>query len=158
MAWAIGIGIFLLLLAAFPRFAIGLVVVFGLAVFAVFSAVNTANKRMAERRAMVTVSTGYDAQRCTPAHPVLVTITNRASATVSATSFTLKGYASGYSDPIYDSGYGQFRDDRIIEPQGNWATCWTVPRRAYNVSEELAAAFPPSSVIWRAENVRPALR
>lgn len=149
MAWVVGIGIFLLLLAAFPRFTIGLVALAGLGIFAIFTATNTANKRAAERRAMVVVSAGYDVQRCAPDYPVAVTITNRAPSTVSSTSFTLKGYASGHSDPIYDSGYGQYRDDRIIEPGNAWATCWTVPRRAYNVSEQRAAAFPPSAVIWR---------
>lgn len=158
MVWVVGIGIFLLLLFMFPRFTLGLIAIIGVTIFILFERANTNNRQAAERRALVGVTAGYDASRCSIDYPILVSIMNRSPQTVVSTSFTLKGYASGHSDAIYDSGYGSYRDDRIIEPGGGWSICWSVPRRSYNVSEERAAAYPPSSMIWRVDDVSPAFQ
>ena len=162
MAWVIGIGIFLFLLFAFPRpvvgLIVGLVVLCGVVIggFSLWEKIK--NDERAQKYAAVSVTVTRDLERCSPEYPLLVHIVNGSEDTVAKISFDILGHLAGYSDPLYDSGYGYYSSDRIIASGSEWTNCWPLPQQASGASEQRIALNPPESLIWSVKTKRPTFR
>lgn len=131
MAWIVGTGLLLLLLFAFPRQMIGLLLVLLFAAGGIFLVLKQKGDRQAEERArvrsQVTVAVRYDPDLCAPSHPLAITVSNGADRTLKKVSFDLKGYRPGYSDPVLEGSWFDYSTDRIILPSQDWLTCWSAP-------------------------------
>ena len=158
MAWVVGIGIFLFLLFAFPRSMGALIVLCGLAIggFLLWQKLEIDNR--ARERAAISITVSYDLERCSSDFPLFIEIVNGSDRTLEAVSFGIEGRRTGYSEPLYDSGYLGYSSDRIIASNDGWANCWTLPRQAYGASDQIIALNPPDTLTWSAKNPSPRFR
>lgn len=155
MAWVIGIGIFLFLLFAFPRAMLGLIALCGLGIGGFLLWTKLDSDKRARETAAISITVTYDLERCSPEYPLFVGIVNASDNTLEAVSFGIEGHRTGYSEPLYDSGYLGYSSDRIIASGDGWANCWTLPRQAYGAAEQSIALNPPSTLVWTAKNPSP---
>lgn len=158
MAWVIGIGIFLFLFFTFPRAMGGLIALCGLAIGGFLLWIKLENDNRARERASISITASYDLERCSSDFPLLIGIVNGSDKMLEAVSFGVEGYRAGYSDPLYDSGYLGYSSDRIIASNDGWTNCWTLPRQAYGVSDQIIATNPPDTLSWSAKNPSPRFR
>jgi len=100
----------------------------------------------------------YDLERCSSDFPLFIGIVNGSDRTLEAVSFGIEGHRTGYSEPLYDSGYLGYSSDRIIASNDGWANCWTLPRQAYGASDQIIAMNPPDTLTWSAKNPSPRFR
>lgn len=100
----------------------------------------------------------YDLERFSSEFPLFVEIVNGFDRTLEAVSFGIEGYRTGYSEPLYGSGYLGYSLDRIIASNDGWASCWTLPRQAYGASDQVIALNLPATLTWSAKNPSPRFR
>jgi hypothetical protein len=158
LAWVVGIGGALYLLFRFPRpslIFIGVVVAIGAAMVGFPYAQDQLSKRKA---AKVMGKVFYDLEKCSVEYPLWIEIINKSDDTVEKFSFTIEGHIEGYSNPLYDSGYSGYSDDRIIPSGFSAANCWHPPRQAYGASEQRVALNPPETLVWTMKDIRPTFR
>jgi hypothetical protein len=155
MAWVIGIGVFLLLLFAFPRAMLSLVAILVIIIGSWFAWTYAQDQRRQADVALTKVLAVYDQGRCPADFPLLVKITNESGKTLERVSFSLKAFREGYSSPLYESGFRNYVTDRIIPPQSEWQTCWSVPQPSYSASTESIAANPLNTLEWRSDSILP---
>ncbi len=106
-------------------------------------------------RASVAIKVRHDLSKCSPEFPLLVQIQNGSEDALEKVFFGVEGTRSGYSDPVYESGYQGYSTDKIIASGGAWSGCWMVPQKAYGVADQNIALFPPEALNWVAMNTRP---
>ena len=139
MVWVIGVGIFLVLLFAFPR-QMGYLF---LGLLGIAAALYFANQLEQAQKSKVSVRAAFDKAVCAnPEFPIAVWISNGASKTVTHTSFRLAGYRPSHSSAVA-SQFAQ--TDRIIEPGGIYSACWQPPSTFNSPPLDL------SSLNWEAE-------
>lgn len=155
MAWVVGIGVFLFLLFAFPRAMGGLIVLCGLVIggFLLWEKLERDNR--ARESAAISIIVSYDLERCSSDFPLFVGVVNGSDRTLEAVSFGIEGHRTGFSRAVYDSGYLGYSSDRIVSSGDGWGNCWSLPRQAYDVSEQTLSLNPPSTLTWSAKNVSP---
>ena len=158
MAWAIGIGLFLFLLLVFPRRTMGLTALCGVALGGFLLWTKMKNDERDRKRATIVVTVVHDLEQCSPEVPLFVQISNHSDDTVEKVSFAFKGYRSGYSKPVYDSGYSGYSSDRIIKGGDDWGSCWPLPRKAHGTSQQGIASTPPETLVWTVTNISPIFR
>jgi hypothetical protein len=158
MEWIVGVGVFLVLLFVFPRAMGGLIVLCGLVIGGFLLWTKLESDSRAREREAVSITATYDIARCSPEYPLLISIGNGSSKTIEAISFGIEGHRTGYSAPLYDSGYAGYSSDRIITRGSSWVTCWSLPRQVYGVSEQSVDLNPPNTLIWSAKNQSPRFR
>lgn len=158
MAWVIGVGIFLLLLFAFPRAIVGLIILCVVLIGSYQLWMKIEQDERAKKKASVTVTVNYDLERCRPEYPLFVRIQNGADDTVEAVSFGVAGRRAGYSNPIYESRFLEYSSDRIIASGDSWTSCWALPDPAYSASEQKIEQNPPETLVWTVEHTSPSFR
>lgn len=140
MGWAIGIGVFLFLLFAFPEQMLGLIglcLLIGLAVVAYFWINDLKERRVASQ---IGVAASYAPSLCSPNFPIMVTTQNNTRRVVTKVYFNLVGFRPNHSDSVA-SAYQS--SDRILKPSEAYGGCYPLP---FGFS-----ATDPAAVNWRAE-------
>ena len=165
MHWVLGIGIFLFLLFTFPRAMGALLALSALAIGGFFLWIKIQSdereKRSDERekrRASVAVIVDYDLDRCSSDYPLFVGVVNRSDSTIEKLSFGIEGHRTGYSDPLYSSGYLGYTTDRIIASGDGWGSCWTLPKEASQAARRTLDLNPPENLIWSIQHISPTFR
>lgn len=125
MAWVVGIGLFLLLLFAFPKqvgVLIGLVclIAAGIGLY-----IYLQNEMAARERAKISAFASVYPSCSDPNFPLLIDFTNNSKKRVMKIFFDIRGYREGFSDAI--AGDYSRSSDRIIEPGASYTSCWTYP-------------------------------
>jgi hypothetical protein len=153
MEWVVGIGIGLFLFIRYPRpmfIVTGVVILIGGGILG--SMILDDRQRAAESQRLrdsVVISVNFDAGRCGPEHPLIVSFENRNSETLLSLSFRLTGFRDGHSEPVYQSL--SIDSDRIIRSGEKHTACWSVPSTAYGSSNPP----PPETVTWKARLAYP---
>ena len=146
MAWIVGIGIFLVLLFAFPKPMFGLIgiVAAAIGVFVLYQWNETTQRQ--EKKSKITIVTAYDPARCSdPKWPVFVGFVNKSDSTVSAIGFHLTARRKGYSNAVYNDWT---TSDKIIAPGAGFGNCWAVSE--YSLRKEEIGTTPLSDLDWTA--------
>lgn len=147
MIWFAALVTGLLLLFAFPKQMGALILMLVLGAGGLFALIHNAEQRRAEERreqlASVPVSAIFDATRCSPEFPILLTIRNNNRQTLLALSFDLIGFREGFSSPVYRT-LTTHKSDRIIAPNMIYESCWAVPRLEHGANDA-----HPASLSWR---------
>lgn len=159
IAWVLGVGIFLGLLLAFPkRMGVLIAVLVGLSIVGAggIFAYNAFEKRQREQIiGNINVVINFDTSECKEDFPLSIGIINGTEQTIQKTSFSIVGLREGHSEPLYKSNYREYSTDLIIDAGEGFGTCWSLPKRAYGISDSIIERHPPEELIWEVTNVHP---
>jgi len=129
MAWVVGIGFGLLLLFVFPKqtiaVVIGLAVVGGLLLYIEQRNNSRYYQAREEERRAIEVTAKVDSRCDDPKFPLFIGVVNRGKKALMKTSFDVKAFRPGYSDPVVSTLL--YKSDKIVEPNEGWGTCWSLP-------------------------------
>jgi hypothetical protein len=135
MEWVIGIGIFAVLLFAFPRqmgILFLILAVIGLGIWGYLSA---QSRSRALDLANLEMTASHGNPRCDAEFPILVSMTNATGKRINSISFRLEAFRPGYSANVY-SEYP--RSDRIIEPSTGYSSCWSINRYSLRTDDDVS--------------------
>lgn len=155
MAWVVGIGIFVILLFAYPKktmILVGVLLALAAAGGGLFFLDNYLDQR---KKDAVQVVVFFDLEKCSEEYPLFIGIVNGSGSTVEKVSFTVEGKREGYSDTIYRSGYADYETDKIIKDGDSIGTCWRIPPLVYGTPTTYKDRFPAKDIVWSITSVYP---
>jgi hypothetical protein len=156
MAWVLGIGVSLVLLFAFPKQMIALLVLAAVAVGGFLYLMHLEDVRRIEAnerdRAQVAIRAKADSKICNdPRYPVMVELSNRSSSrTLNSVYFSLAAHKPGYSGSVVNNTH---TSDKILAPGEKYVDCWSLdswvkPPEGYTY-DMLQWDASTNSVTWR---------
>lgn len=158
LAWVVGIVGTLFLLFRFPRQSLTSFIFVAVIAAAIGGYFYLSEQIKKNKIAKVKGAIIFDSIVCNRDFPLLIAFSNGTNEFVDRVSFAVMGHIEGYSEALYDSGFGGYSSDRIIAPNERWALCWSLPRAAYGASEQRIASHPPHTLVWTLKNVHPTFR
>jgi hypothetical protein len=136
LGWLLVAFIVLVLLVNFPKqtlvclgVAVGGAALF---IYVVFIQPQQEQSRLEQQ---VTVKVTYDAQACSQAYPLLISVENISPKTVIHVSWRVEVYRPGYSSNL--AGYpSDYDTDKIIGTMQRWSACYVLPKELAQKSLE----------------------
>ena len=109
---------------------------------------NSPEEKNRKAQAAITVSVTFDlTTKCSPAHPLHVTITNSSSRVLNRIIFSFEAYRPGYSSNLAE--WETCDCDKILSPGSSYSFCNRAPKiREAAKGEELVWRVRPYSLIW----------
>ncbi|MGH0004666.1 hypothetical protein ACQU0X_31765 [Pseudovibrio ascidiaceicola] len=155
MEWIVGIGIFTFLLFKFPKKIMILAVALAFISALTGGYFYLDNYFIEKKKTAIKIAVSFDDARCSKEYPLVVKIKNGSGSEVEAIKFSVEGRRTGYSDPIYESGFQDYRTDKIMQAGESHISCWKVPKLSYGKPENYRDRFPPKGVVWNASWISP---
>jgi len=97
----------------------------------------------------------YDLETCGEKFPLVIDLRKESDKTITKTEFDVEGFREGHSEPLYETGYPHYTTDRILAPGESVGLCWSIPKKAYGITENLIERYPPNAINWKVTNIRP---
>lgn len=155
MEWVVGIGIYAFLLFQYPKKTVILTSIMVFIVTLIVGYIYLDDYLRKKRGAAIRIAVSFDLWKCSSEYPLLITIKNDSGSIMNSVKFSLEGIRSGYSDPIYESSFQQYRTDKIIRSGESYENCWKVPQLSYERPGGDKERFPPQNLNWQASWISP---